>query len=84
MNTDLHGFKGYILVLLGLTIDVPLTVRHIFEDNHNWAGFRLAAKYSLREVEITKVIIAQQYYYLITALNTWLSEVNWMEDMRSY
>jgi len=44
-----------IIVLLSLTIDAPLTVRHIFEDNHNWAGFRLAEKDNLRDVEITKV-----------------------------
>jgi hypothetical protein len=27
-----------IIVLLGLTIDAPLTVRHIFEDNLNFKG----------------------------------------------
>jgi hypothetical protein len=43
------------IVLLSITIDVPLTVKHIFEDNLNGAGFRLAEKDNLRDVEITKV-----------------------------
>jgi hypothetical protein len=56
MLLDIFTPRTYlIIVLLGLTIDVPLTVTHIFEDNHNWAGFRLAEKDNLRDVEITKV-----------------------------
>jgi hypothetical protein len=56
MHLDLFTPGTYlIIVLLGLTIDVPLTVRHIFEDNHNWAGFRLAEKDNLRDVEIKEV-----------------------------
>jgi len=44
-----------IIVFLCLTTDAPLTVRHIFEDNHNWDGFRLAEKDKLRDVEIKEV-----------------------------
>ena len=56
MHPDIFTPGTYlILVFLCLTIDVPLTVRHIFEDNLNWAGFRLAEKDNLRDVEITKV-----------------------------
>jgi hypothetical protein len=56
MHLDLFTPGTYlIIVLLGLTIDVPLTVRHIFEDNNNWAGFRLAEKDNLRDVEIKEV-----------------------------
>ena len=55
MPPDIFAPGTYLLiVLLCLTIDVPLTVRHIFEDNLNWAGFRLAEKDNLRDVEITK------------------------------
>ncbi len=43
------------IVFLCLTTDAPLTVKHIFEDNLNWAAFHLAEKCNLREVEITKV-----------------------------
>ena len=53
MHPDIFTPGTYlIIVLLCLTTDVPLTVRHIFEDNHNWAGFRLAEKDNLRDVEI--------------------------------
>jgi hypothetical protein len=56
MHPDIFTPGTYlIIILLGLTIDVPLTVRHIFEDNLNWVGFRLAEKDNLRDVEITKV-----------------------------
>ena len=56
MDPDIFTPGTYlILVLLSLTIDVPLTVRYIFEDNHNWAGFRLAEKDNLRDVEIKEV-----------------------------
>ena len=56
MHPDIFTPGTYlIIVLLGLTMDAPLTVRHIFEDNHNWAGFRLAEKDNLSDVEITKV-----------------------------
>ena len=44
------------IVLLCLTTDAPLTVKHIFEDNLNWAAFRLAEKDNLRDVKITKEI----------------------------
>lgn len=44
-----------IAVLLCLLVDTPLTVRHIFEDNHNWGAFRLAEKDSLRDIEIKEV-----------------------------
>ena len=55
MHPDIFTHGTYlIIVLLCLTTDVPLTVRHIFEDNLNWAGFRLAEKDNLRDVEITK------------------------------
>nr|CBH36599.1 hypothetical protein BSM_00760 [uncultured archaeon] len=43
------------IVLLCLTTNAPLTVKHIFEDNLNWAAFHLAEKDNLRDVEITKV-----------------------------
>ena len=43
------------IVLLCLTTDVPLTVKHIFEDNFNWAAFHLAEKDNLRDVEINEV-----------------------------
>jgi hypothetical protein len=33
----------------------PLSVKHIFEDNLNWAAFRLAEKDNLSDVEIMKV-----------------------------
>jgi hypothetical protein len=39
MHLDIFTPGTYlIIVLLGLTIDAPLTVRHIFEDNHNFTG----------------------------------------------
>jgi hypothetical protein len=39
MHPDIFTPGTYlIIVLLGLTIDVPLTVRHIFEDNLNFKG----------------------------------------------
>jgi hypothetical protein len=44
-----------IIVLLCLTTDAPLTVKHIFEDNRNWAAFRLAEKDNLRAVELNEV-----------------------------
>ncbi|MCD6455399.1 MAG: transposase zinc-binding domain-containing protein [Methanophagales archaeon] len=44
-----------ICFLLCLTTDAPLTVKHIFEDNLNWAAFRLAEKDNLRDVEINEV-----------------------------
>jgi hypothetical protein len=56
MHPDIFTSGTYlIIVFLCLTIDVPLTVRHIFEDNHNWAGFHLAEKDNLRDVEIKEV-----------------------------
>jgi hypothetical protein len=56
MHLEIFTPGTYLLiVLLCLTIDAPLTVRHIFEDNHNWAGFRLAEKDNLRDVEIKEV-----------------------------
>ncbi len=56
MHSDIFTPGTYLsIVFLCLTIDVPLTVRHIFEDHLNWAGFRLAEKDNLRDVEITKV-----------------------------
>ena len=56
MHPDIFTPGTYlIIVLLCLTTDVPLTVRHIFEDNLNWAGFRLAEKDNLRDVEIKEV-----------------------------
>ena len=56
MHPDIFTPGTYlIIVFLCLTIDVPLTVRHIFEDNLNWAGFRLAEKDNLRDVEIKEV-----------------------------
>jgi uncharacterized protein (UPF0212 family) len=45
----------FIIVLLCLTTDAPLTVKHIFDDNLNWAAFCLAEKDNHRDVEITKV-----------------------------
>ena len=39
MHSDIFTPGTYLLmVLLGLTTDVPLTVRHIFEDNLNFKG----------------------------------------------
>ncbi|PXF61520.1 MAG: IS91 family transposase ISMbu9, partial [Candidatus Methanogaster sp.] len=35
--------------------DTSLTVRHIFENNHNWGAFYLAEKDNLRDVEIAEV-----------------------------
>jgi hypothetical protein len=43
------------IVLLCLTTNAPLTVKHIFEDNLNWAAFHLAEKDNLRDVEINEV-----------------------------
>jgi hypothetical protein len=41
MHIDIFTPGTYLLILLlGLTIDAPLTVRHIFEDNLNWDAFR--------------------------------------------
>jgi hypothetical protein len=42
------------IVLLCLTTDAPLTVKHIFEDNLNWAAFHIAEKDNLRDVEINE------------------------------
>jgi hypothetical protein len=44
-----------IMVLLCLTTDAPLTVKHLFEDNRNWAAFCLAEKDNLRAVELNEV-----------------------------
>ena len=44
-----------IIVLLGLTTDAPLTVKHLFEDDRNWAAFHLAEKDNLRAVELNEV-----------------------------
>ena len=56
MHPDIFTPGTYlVIVFLCLTIDVPLTVRYIFEDNLNWAGFRLAEKDNLRDVEIKEV-----------------------------
>ena len=41
-----------IVLLCSLTTNVPLTVKYIFEDNHNWAAFHLAEKDNLRDIEI--------------------------------
>ncbi len=43
------------LVLLCLTTNAPLTIKHTFEDNLNWDGFRLAEKDNLRDVELQEV-----------------------------
>ena len=45
-----------IAVLTDLHTAPLLSVRHIFEDNHNWGAFRLAEKDNLRDVEIKKSI----------------------------
>ena len=55
IDTPLHGTDLYVILLCLLTTDIPLTVRHIFEDNHNWGAFRLAEKDNLRDVEINEV-----------------------------
>jgi hypothetical protein len=56
MHPDIFTSGTYLIILLlFLTTDAPLTVRHIFEDNHNWAVFRLAEKDNLRDVEIKEV-----------------------------
>ena len=53
VHPDIFTLGTYLLLfLLCLTTDAPLTVKHIFEDNLNWAGFRLAEKDNLRDVEI--------------------------------
>lgn len=55
IDTPLHGTDLYVILLCLLTTDIPLTVRHIFEDNHNWGAFRIAEKDNLRDVEIKEV-----------------------------
>ncbi len=44
-----------IVLLCCLTTNAPLTGKHIFKDNHNWAAFHLAEKDNLREIEINEV-----------------------------
>ncbi len=56
MHPDIFTPGTYlILFLLCLATDAPLTVKHIFDDNLNWAAFRLAEKDNLRDVEINEV-----------------------------
>jgi hypothetical protein len=44
------------LPILGASFnETPLTVRHIFEDNHNWDVFRLKQSANLRDIEIKEV-----------------------------
>ncbi len=45
----------FTVLLCSLTTNAPLTVKHIFEDNHNWAAFHIAEKDNLRDIEINKV-----------------------------
>jgi hypothetical protein len=52
---DIFSLGTYhLIVLLGLTTNAPLTVKHLFENKLNWAAFHLAEKDNLRDVEITK------------------------------
>ncbi len=56
MYLDSPSSEIYLLAfLLCILTDTPLTVRHIFEDNHNWGAFRLAEKDNLRDIEIKEV-----------------------------
>ena len=56
MYLDIPSPETYIIaVLASLLTDTPITVRRIFEDNHNWEAFRLAEKGNLRDVEINEV-----------------------------
>jgi len=55
IDTPLHGTDLYVILLCLLTTGIPLTVRHIFEDNHNWGAFHIAEKDNLRDVEIKEV-----------------------------
>ena len=56
MHPDTFTPGTYLtLFLLCLATDAPLTVKHIFEDNLNWAAFRLAENDNLRDVEINEV-----------------------------
>ena len=56
MHLDIFTPGTYLLIfLLCFTTDAPLTVKHIFEDNLNWAAFHLAEKDNLRDVEINEV-----------------------------
>ena len=56
MHPDIFTPGTYlILFLLCIATDAPLTVKHIFEDNLDWAAFRLAEKDNLRDVEINEV-----------------------------
>jgi hypothetical protein len=56
MHTDIFTPETCLfIVLLCFTTDAPLTVKHIFEDNLNWAAFRLAEKDNLCDVELQEV-----------------------------
>ncbi|RZN41593.1 MAG: hypothetical protein EF813_02465 [Methanosarcinales archaeon] len=56
MHTHSYQDPPYVYpVYLDILTDTPLTVRHIFEDNHNWGAFRIAEKDNLRDVEINEV-----------------------------
>jgi len=57
MHPDIFtpGTCLFLVLLCSLTTTAPLTVKHIFEDNHNWAAFHLAEKDNLRDIEINEV-----------------------------
>jgi len=57
MHPDIFtpGTCLFIVLLCSLTTNAPLTVKHIFEDNFNWAAFHLAEKDNLRDIEINEV-----------------------------
>ena len=56
MYLDIPSPEIYLITfLLCILADIPLTVRHIFEDNNNWGAFRIVEKDRLRDVEISEV-----------------------------
>ncbi len=62
-----------------LLLNAPLTVKYIFEDNLNWAAFRLAEKDNLCDIEINevnKMLSCKDesrgfFTYFITKANKW-------------
>ena len=81
MHPDIFtpGTCLFIVLLCCLTTNAPLTVKHIFEDNLNWAAFHLAEK-GLRDIEINelnKMLSCKDesrgfFTYFITKANKWV------------
>jgi hypothetical protein len=61
----------FIVFLLCILTDPPLTVRHIFEDNHNWGAFRIMEKDNLRDVEINEVNKMRFFNCVAATLPLW-------------